>query len=274
MDHMMPKMDGIQAANIIRSLGYKKPIIALTANAITGQAEMFLQNGFDEFISKPIDVRQLNMSLNKYVRDVQSTEVIETARKQKEKLTHGIYDTSAASQLIEFFIRDAKKAASVLEAIYINKCRRADDIAMFIINVHSMKSAFANVGENDLSEEAQKLEQAGREKDIKIILNNLPTFLESLYSVIYKFEEKEEKFRELNAGEKGDASFLNDKLHEIRIACDVFDKKAAKDLLTRIKEKSWDSSTDKCISDIAGFLLHSDFDEASRVINNFLQPSE
>jgi len=274
MDHMMPKMDGIEAAKIIRNLGYDKPIIALTANAITGQAEMFLQNGFDEFISKPIDVRQLNMSLNKYVRDVQSTEVIEAARKQKEKLTHGIYDSSSSSQLIEFFIRDAKKAAYVLEAIYINKCRRVDDIAMFIINVHSMKSALANVGENELSAEALRLEQAGREKDIKLVLNDIPSFLEKLYTVIYKFEEKEERLRELNAGEKGDVEFLKDKLLEIRTACDVFDKKAAKDLLAKVKEKSWDISVDKCLSEIAGSLLHSEFDEASDLINNFLQQSE
>ena len=273
MDHMMPKIDGIQAANIIRGLGYKKPIIALTANAITGQAEMFLQNGFDEFISKPIDVRQLNMSLNKYVRDVQSAEVIEAARKQKEKLTHGIYDSSAAPQILEFFIRDAKKAAAAIEAIYINKCRRVDDVAMFIINIHAMKSALANVGENELSDEAFRLEQAGREKDIKIVLNDIPAFLEKLYEIIYKFEEKEEKLRKQNAGEKGDVEFLKDKLLEIRIACDVFDKKAAKDLLAMIKEKSWDNSIDKCLSDIAGFLLHSEFDEASNVINNFLQQS-
>jgi signal transduction histidine kinase len=51
MDHFMPGMDGIEAAGIIRGLGYTKPIVALTANVITGQAEMFFANGFDDFIS-------------------------------------------------------------------------------------------------------------------------------------------------------------------------------------------------------------------------------
>jgi len=69
MDHMMPKMDGIEAVKIIRELGYKEPIIALTANAMTGQAEEFMVNGFDGFISKPIDLRQMNSALNKFVRD-------------------------------------------------------------------------------------------------------------------------------------------------------------------------------------------------------------
>jgi PAS domain S-box-containing protein len=67
MDHFMPVMDGIEAAKRIRAMGYSGAIVALTANALTGQAEMFMENGFDEFISKPIDIRQLNAVLNKLI---------------------------------------------------------------------------------------------------------------------------------------------------------------------------------------------------------------
>ncbi|MDR0464610.1 MAG: PAS domain-containing protein, partial [Treponema sp.] len=74
IDHLMPRMDGIEATKLIRSLGYKQPIVALTANALAGQAEIFLKNGFDDFISKPIDIRQLNSVLNKMIRDMQSPE--------------------------------------------------------------------------------------------------------------------------------------------------------------------------------------------------------
>jgi len=69
MDHMMPDMDGIETTRRIRALGYKKPIFALTANALAWKQESFLENGFDGYIFKPIDVRQLNDALNKYVRD-------------------------------------------------------------------------------------------------------------------------------------------------------------------------------------------------------------
>ena len=269
MDHMMPKMDGIEATEIIRSMGYNKPVVALTANALSGQAEIFLKSGFDDFISKPIDIRQLNMTLNKLIRDTQSQEVIDFARQQKEKLVNGMYQSSVDSQLAEFFIRDAKKAASVMEAIYINKCKRTDDISMLIINVHAMKSALANVGEDDLSSEAAKLEQAGRDKDVKLVLSKLPPFLEALYTVIYKFEEKAEKFRESNVDKQGDVSFLIEKLNEIRAACVVFNRKAAKDVLAVIKEKSWDSNVQEILSKIAEFLLHSEFDEVVKVIGKF-----
>ncbi|GHU44147.1 hypothetical protein FACS1894111_10940 [Clostridia bacterium] len=65
MDHMMPGMDGIEAARRIRDLGYKGFIVALTANALTGQKEIFLEHGFDGFLSKPIDTVQMDQVLRK-----------------------------------------------------------------------------------------------------------------------------------------------------------------------------------------------------------------
>ena len=81
MDHMMPNMDGMEATRLIREMGYGHPIVALTANAIAGQAELFLANGFDEFIAKPIDVRQLDFVLNKLVRDRKPPWVVAAARR-------------------------------------------------------------------------------------------------------------------------------------------------------------------------------------------------
>jgi CheY-like chemotaxis protein len=69
MDHMMPMMDGIETTKKLRALGYNGTIIAFTANALVGNAEMFRRNGFDDFISKPIDQRLLNVMLNMYIRD-------------------------------------------------------------------------------------------------------------------------------------------------------------------------------------------------------------
>jgi len=69
MDHMMPKMDGIETTQKLRELGYKGFIVALTANALVGNEKMFNNNGFDGFIPKPIDINQINIILNKFVRD-------------------------------------------------------------------------------------------------------------------------------------------------------------------------------------------------------------
>ena len=69
MDHMMPMMDGIETTQKLRGIGYDGPIIALTANALLGNDEMFRQHGFDGFISKPIDAGHLNATVNQFVRD-------------------------------------------------------------------------------------------------------------------------------------------------------------------------------------------------------------
>ena len=73
MDHMMPGMDGIEAAEAIRSLGTeyasKIPIIALTANAIQGTEDMFLSHGFQAYITKPIDIIALDSVLKKWIRN-------------------------------------------------------------------------------------------------------------------------------------------------------------------------------------------------------------
>jgi CheY-like chemotaxis protein/anti-sigma regulatory factor (Ser/Thr protein kinase) len=71
MDHMMPGMDGVEAVRIIRNeigTDYARnvPIIALTANALEGNEEMFLGNGFNGYISKPIDIRLLDEMLKKW----------------------------------------------------------------------------------------------------------------------------------------------------------------------------------------------------------------
>jgi CheY-like chemotaxis protein len=73
MDHMMPGMDGIEATKIIRALGteYARniPIIALTANAVAGNEQMFLDNGLNAFLPKPFNVRGLDAVIQRWVRN-------------------------------------------------------------------------------------------------------------------------------------------------------------------------------------------------------------
>ena len=69
MDHMMPGMDGVEATRAIRDMGYDRPIVALTANALKDTERMFMENGFSGFVSKPIDVDKLDTYLTRFVRD-------------------------------------------------------------------------------------------------------------------------------------------------------------------------------------------------------------
>jgi CheY-like chemotaxis protein len=68
MDHMMPDMDGLETTQNLRDMGYKGTVLALTANALVGNEEMFTERGFDGFLSKPIDIHELNAVVIKYVK--------------------------------------------------------------------------------------------------------------------------------------------------------------------------------------------------------------
>jgi CheY-like chemotaxis protein len=86
MDHMMPGMDGIEATSVIRReigtpYAQTVPIVALTANAIGGARDMFLENGFTDFLAKPIDFASLDVLLRRLLdgRGVgQAVETVET----------------------------------------------------------------------------------------------------------------------------------------------------------------------------------------------------
>jgi signal transduction histidine kinase/CheY-like chemotaxis protein len=90
MDHMMPGIDGIEATRIIRNeigspYAQQVVIVALTANAVEGNKEMFLNNGFNDFISKPIDLKRLDMVLNHWIRNKQSETTLQEAENQGQE---------------------------------------------------------------------------------------------------------------------------------------------------------------------------------------------
>ena len=145
------------------------------------------------------------------------------------------------------------------------------DIQMYIINIHAMKSALANIGEGELSEIAQKLEQAGREKEINVLLSESFNFIEKLNSIISSFKKTGEENESIRDSEES-LSILNEKLSIIKEACLVFDKKIAKSVLAELREETWSSEIKELLKLIAENLLHSEFDEASALIDNYKNP--
>jgi signal transduction histidine kinase/CheY-like chemotaxis protein len=265
MDHMMPKMDGIETTKILRETGYNKPIIALTANALVGQAEMFMRNGFDGFISKPIDVRQLNTTLNKMVRDKQPYEVIDAARQQRAaKLAHEKTAPADSPLTAETFVRDAKRTIATLELIFKNEFRRTNDINIFGITVHSMREALENIEEIELSNEAQKLEQAVHKRNFALIITETTAFISALRKVCDKMSRK--------AGiepEDEDLAFLNEKLRIVRKACEEHDKQTAKNILVELKHKTWSRLTKDLLNTVIEYVLKDNFDEAANLLKDY-----
>jgi len=190
MDHMMPGMDGIEAAKKIQELGYNHPIIALTANTVKGQSELFMKNGFAGFISKPVDVNQLNTYLLRLIRDKQPPEVLAAAARDQEKEMQntGFADDKVvpgdiSARLKESFVRDAKRSIEAIAAVINRDHIDVPGFKIYIIHTHAMKSALLNIGEPILSVVAGALEQAGREGDIKTIQSLTHGFIKRLEQI-------------------------------------------------------------------------------------------
>jgi signal transduction histidine kinase/CheY-like chemotaxis protein len=261
MDHMMPLMDGIETTKKLREMGYERSIIALTANAVTGQAEMFMKNGFDGFISKPIDSRELNASLNRLIRDKCPPEILEAARRER-------VETPIKLNIAEAVIKDTEKAIHVLENLFEKNNFDNTEKRLYTTTVHGMKSALLNIGELQLSKMAEKLERAGKEWDFPTISFITPGFIDSLKSVAEKLIPRVTS----DAAEQifNDDDFLHRKLRELKSACEKFNKNSARKALNELKEKNWSPEIKNEIDSLAEFLLHSKFAKIVETVNNLL----
>ena len=265
MDHMMPGMDGIEATKRLREVGYTSPIVALTANAVSGQAEVFLQNGFDGFISKPVDVRELDSALRKFVKN----------KNVPENMSEGHIDDNddnddndaTSTILIESFVRDARKAVKVLNELFVpggsSKNFNTENIKNFTITVHGMKSSLFNIGEKELSETAKQLETAAREQNLKLIVETAPEFIKNLNSLLARYEPKDSDITEEEPDD------LKGKLLQIYEFCDDYDRKSALDLITSIKGGR--KETRELLDDVKEKILLSDYEEAAQVLKEFLK---
>jgi len=261
MDHMMPEMDGIEATKHLRELGYTGTIAALTANAVPGQEEMYLENGFDVFISKPIDTRRLDSILVQYIRDKQSPEVTKSACIQEngDDLPNDFEDDPF---LLESCIRDARKAVNIFDELGKDPVWYENDEALqrYVINIHGIKSVLASIGETVLSETAKELEAAGRENNRDRIRTGAPEFLEQLRALLVRFEQ--EYNADIDDTEE-DVEELCDKLGSFIEMCADFNRKGALDILTGMDSFSGDVKS--VINSLKELIIHSEFDKAADV---------
>ena len=181
MDHMMPGMDGVEATTRIRAMGKKDPyfavvpILALTANAMKGAREFFLANGFNDFISKPMDLNKLDRVLGAWVPEDKQL----PPRREESARTEPVPPDLAVlpgldaakgmafcgraevyRQTLAMFAGQLSDRVRRIRAA-LEKEREAD----YILEVHSLKSAARWVGAEDLGSRAEALEMAARADD-------------------------------------------------------------------------------------------------------------
>jgi CheY-like chemotaxis protein len=257
---MMPKMNGLEAVKLIRDMDYDNPILALTANAVTGSKEMFIKNGFDGYISKPIDIREMNSWLNRLVRDKQLPEVVEEARKlmlRENAVSEPAKDLTPDSNLAAAVAQDIQTTMYIVEdaLLSINSTGKTD-LTLFTTTVHGMKSALLNIGEAKLSNTALLLEKAGGSGNLSVISAETPAFISALRAFIEKLDSQ--KTDHADGISDGDALFLEEKLDAVKAACERYDPETAAMALDELKLKKWPRETNALLDAISVSLLRGE----------------
>jgi CheY-like chemotaxis protein len=200
MDHMMPIMDGVQTVGEIRKLGKefeKLPIVALTANAVSGMREMFLANGFNDFISKPIIIQELDAILKTWMTPEKITERKKTEASDDDGQYDGFLSgiakireintalglNQAGSKGIYYNTLDIFYKKLVSECDNMTVFLEAKDMHAFTISIHAMKSMLAIIGALALSETAMALESASKDGDVDFCMRIFGDFKETLLSL-------------------------------------------------------------------------------------------
>lgn len=198
MDHMMPEMDGIDTLRLIRAMDgeyfTQVPVIALTANAVSGVREMFRKEGFQDYVSKPIELAQLEKAL----KDNLPEEMI--IRKQ-----HTVQSTPVSGEG-EIVLRgvDVRRGMlncgnrfenylDLLKVVYedglvkharLQELAEMKDYETYGIEAHALKSVAASIGAQDLSERAKEHEFANYEKNYKFIDTHYKDLLSQYQSLL------------------------------------------------------------------------------------------
>ena len=247
MDHMMPVMDGIEATSAIRQMGgdYERlPIIALTANATTEAQKLFEENGLNDFVAKPIKMKEICKCLAKWLpaeKISKQEEMQPEAAMPQEKETalpsiEGIdseagIENSGSEQLWRSLLSDFYKLID-RKSTTIEKYLEDGMLRDYTIEVHALKNTARMVGALSLSEKFYQLEQLGNQEKEEEIKRLSP-------GVIKELRALKEKLRPYAYIEKSGPELTNEELREalsgLRDAMEEFDLDTADECMKKIE---------------------------------------
>ncbi|UQZ88738.1 hypothetical protein C4J81_05775 [Deltaproteobacteria bacterium Smac51] len=286
MDHMMVGMDGVEATDIIRKIeldddyAQNLPIIALTANAVSGVREMFLENGLNDFLAKPIDLTKLNNILDRWLpaeKKGQAEAEVLVNQSAKGFIVEGL-DTEAGlrntggtlDRYLDVLYSYCSNGLTIMEQI--KRCLAEKDVSIFAVYAHSLKSSSASIGAMDLSEQAEKLEAAGKRADISAIDATVGDFLADLEVMIDNINKsvKELKEREASSQEAGKIKHLIGELKKLREAIGDLDLNAAFKITDSLKQYKWSDEVENLMEMLSDDLIMSDLDNALNKIDDMM----
>ena len=213
MDHMMPYMDGIETLKNIKAAedgpNYNTPVIVLTANAVSGAKEMYLEQGFVDYMSKPIQGKRLEEKIVEFLPEDKYVmiEYDEMEKKLYQNLWKAVADDIMSEY--QFKILDIPMAVEAAEGdkdcvIFLFESFRdnidknkadivsayeKEDFSNYTIFVHALKSTSKMIGAQKLSEMARKMEESGKAGEFDYIRQNYKAMIAECDAVVAEISD-------------------------------------------------------------------------------------
>ena len=293
MDHMMPGMDGVETMHEIRKLEgeyFKElPIIALSANATTEAQEYFRENGFYDFVPKPIKLKEICGCIRRWLplgtvlyktpeeaRDKVNQEMNENTE-QEELVIKGLnvkegIENSGSKDLFISLLGDYYKLIDT-KATKIEKCLADGLLRDFTIEVHALKSTSRVIGALELSERFYELEQLGNAMDQKTLEMKTPDVL-SLYRsyklILEPYGKKLEQSKQVVSTEE-----MIQALEQLKNAMDGFDLDGADEAMHLLEGFAFPDEYQGKIEELSAYVADvamEDVIEIATKLINELQP--
>jgi len=286
MDHMMPDMDGMETTLKIREMAEEYthakgiPIVALSANAVAGIREEFLENGFDDFLPKPIDIVRLNEILFKWIPDdmwvkegadgdgagLGPQAAIEI---KGVNISTGLTRTGGSMEnyikTLAVFHKDCTEKIKE-----ISFSLETANIPLFTIYVHALKSAASNIGAESLAEAAEALESAGREGNMPLIQSRSPQLLEGLEELRSNIGEALDAVSDHQQDMPADTELIKAELHKLKGAIDSFDSALIKDSADNLRIYTRTADLGVALDNILQCVLIGDDEKAIAMIDELI----
>jgi signal transduction histidine kinase/CheY-like chemotaxis protein/HPt (histidine-containing phosphotransfer) domain-containing protein len=281
MDHMMPELDGVETTHIIRRFHDEYndvPIIALTANAVDGTKDMFLQEGMNDFVAKPIEVGVIVSKIKKWlppekIKRVNSSQASNEAPPPKKIEIEGLDTDSALSLLgteslfwtvLKDYYKVIKKKIKL-----IKEYEEAENWPAYTIEVHALKSASKQIGAIDLSEKAASMEKAGNARNAELIHSRTDAMLveyNRYYEILQPYfpEESDNSTHELITNDR-----LRDFFKDMRTALDELDLDPMEEIINEMKQFSYRDNQAELFEQLQNAVEEIDVDSCEDILKKW-----
>lgn len=289
MDHMMPEMDGIETLHEIRKLSncpnHDTPVIALTANALSGAREGYLKEGFADFLTKPIDGDLLEQTTMKYLPETlirnameagEETEKDNVEMDDKKYLQYGISiengllyakkDREMYLDLVRMFVKDRTKQDTIYQFLV------GENMKDYAILVHGLKGNARMLGADQLADMAFEHEKQSKAENLEYVKMHWEELLSIWEKTLDGFEElirtygkeQEDKYAAVNSDGKDVLILSECDLAKVVDFLEDFETDQAIELLKEWIGRPLEPSMHDCIKNVL-IALEDEFDEEKAI---------